>query len=648
MRPYTAWFPVRGNFSIKTPAEKYLPFLGDSDKERKRASRAFRIMEKEEGKKCAFDLPSDGEIDEESGLFIPEDSVAEMFKMESLGQIRARAAQRHALLAIIERYGDKIIVLEALREALDMPDNRYVMAALDVAKKRLTESQKNLATLQRSRHKARQLRMAIVNSGSHSWSSRLTNVQEGGCSSFVQRALKHFCHFCHRFACELHEECRPRPIPQVPLDDESRKARLSDLGFGTAKECSLRCHMVKQSEQSPFDPREADPWNEEETQLLYEAVRLFHKDPCSISIMVGTRCCREVSERMSLPQEKKWIKNATNVSKAHHHLVLRSEHDFLDVNDEVFAVRAKNLQEKNRSKNQAKTQVRRKGRSVQVPRKSSVPRENPDEDQALWTFQPCSHSGSCSAENCTCVTENRHCESFCACNGERYTFSPGAETIVQKGVRCKNRATCCECPGGKCDPTDCYCYAELGKTCSPEGCACDSGIGPWEISLSERKCKNSEIFRHKRTFVGCSKEAGFGLFAGERFEKGDNIGVYVGAQLPAEIVDGTGAVGDAIGITYAFDIANVTIDGTRLGTKVRFINHRDEGESPNCKSSEVQLQGHWYNRLTTLRTVEPGEEFFFDYKIVDPNGRTDCTYSMPSWLEAKRKKQALEVAARAK
>lgn len=654
LRSYTAWFPVRSNFSIKTPAEKYLPYLGDSDKDREKAQRAFQIMEKEEGKKDAFDLLSDGEIDDESGLFIPEDSedsITEMFHVDSLGQIRARAAQRHALLGITERYGDKITVLNTLREALGMPDNRYVMAALDVAKKRLNELEKNLQTLKRSRHKARQIRRAIAGPDSHSWCSKRTIAQEGGISSIVQSALKRFCHVCHGFACDLHDECRP--IPQLPIADQSREQRLSDLDFGTANECSMRCYMLKKSDQIPFDPREAEPWNEEETQLLHEAVRLLHKDPCSVSIMIGTRCCREVNERMSLASEKGWIQKATDVLKMHqdiqreHILMMESEHGPQDAggyssgdDDELLSARVKKWTTKTRSNNQGKTKIRKKERiNLQVPRKSSVPREDPDEDLGHWACQPCSHSGSCSTENCFCFRDGRLCESFCACNGERYTFSPRTETILRKGARCTNRATCCECPGGKCDPFECYCFVEMARTCDPDECGCDSDIGPWAISLSERKCKNSEIFRHKRTFVGCSIEAGFGLFAGERFEKGDNIGVYIGAQLPAEIVDGTCAVGDAIGMMYTFDVRNVTIDGTKSGAKVRFINHRDEWESPNCASSEVQLQGQWYNRLTTLRAVEPGEEFFFDYKIVDPNGRADCTYVLPSWLEAKRKKQ---------
>lgn len=628
--PYTAWVPVYKNFLIKTPAETYLPFLGNRDTDAELSHKALEIMEKEERKKTAFELPSDGEVDDKSGFFIPRGFFNEMVRIEEVCDIRERAAARHVTLQLVRKYGSGPTILNSLKRALKLPDTQVVIATFNLAEKRFVEGRKQEQIVKRSKRRKNELEDAMLYP---QWPPRSVY------KATTLKALFHFCFVCQEFACDLHED--HRPVPVLPISDESLRARLQDIGFEPPKPCSQSCYAAREIDRSPVEPREREPWNSDELQLFCEAVRLFRKDPCSISTIIGSRNCREVKKKLDLEGEKRWLQDAIDPRKEHEKTRRQVElmisaldapedgDSFSDGDDEALSVKAKKLRKLRSSRKR-----RKENGKGGMPRKTSV--SPAEESLGQWSSRPCNHVGDCT-ETCPCVVNGDLCESFCACNGERSTYSERFERITVIGSRCRNRVDFCQCPGGKCDPIECACSAELGKTCDPERCHCDSGVGPWEVSLTDRKCKNSQVFTHKITRFGRSDEAGFGLFAGEKFEKGDLIGPYIGALLPAEIVDGRNAVGGLTSKMYTFDIRNVTVDGTTLGAKVRFINHKEDWESPNCLASEVRSRGHWFQRLTAARAVEPGEEFFFDYKIVDPSTRDDCAYSLPPWLEERRR-----------
>ena len=157
-------------------------------------------------------------------------------------------------------------------------------------------------------------------------------------------------------------------------------------------------------------------------------------------------------------------------------------------------------------------------------------------------------------------------------------------------------------------------------------------------SSQKRRCRNIPItcVKHKRTFMGQSDVYGFGLFAGERFEEGDLVGIYSGQLIDARLADMIGRLYDATDRTYIFNVTeSLVIDGGLLGSKAKFCNHTKPGAKENCASSSlVRVRGDAYVALFCKRAVKTGEEFLLGYRF---------TGEVPAWakdnLRGKSKKQ---------
>ncbi|CDF40728.1 unnamed protein product [Chondrus crispus] len=583
-------------------------------------------------------MPSDGEVDEVSGFFAPRGFVDEMSRNDTLADVRNRAAARHVVMRIIPKYGEGIKTVNSVRDALKLPDIKTVMAHFKLAERRFVEERKQEKLKKCTEIKTAALDRVLRHPNKSDRHPRNTPTLN---------SLIHFCFTCQEFICDLHEE--HRPIPILPIPDECQRIRLLDMGFGSHKPCSQSCFATKGIDRCPLVAHEQQQWDDDEVELLFEALRLFERDPCSLALVVGSRTCREVARKLHTDKGHRRMQGAFEALKASgrtkEHQQLR-EHFQLMVNaledpqddcassegdDEILLANYK----RSRRQRRGRSERNKKGNS-QTARKSTL---SVMENSENWFSRPCSHVGECT-DTCPCVKTQTQCESSCACNAKRFSVSENFNRITSVGNVCRNGAGFCRCVGGMCDPEECPCSTTLEKTCDPQRCHCDCGLGPWDRPIGERTCRNLQVFAHKKTFVGRSQEAGFGLFAGELFKKGDLVGVYAGALLPAEIVDGRSAVGDLSNKMYTFDIRNATVDGTTLGAKVRFINHKEAWEAPNCQASEIRVRRHRHHRLTASRTVHPGEEFFFDYKIVDPGTRDDCAYSLPPWLEERRRPKA--------
>lgn len=404
-----------------------------------------------------------------------------------------------------------------------------------------------------------------------------------------------------------------------------------------AAACSRNCSHIPPDEQSPVGLTENLPWSVTERVLLTEALAFLPSDPCVLAAVVGTKSCREVGQMLLDPKEQRWIRRA-NDKDAHHQALFEENRRYAaelnigryaadlpssDSDDDALIVMQdmyrEELKKKKKKRRAAELQVKR--RSGATARKSNVsitvPEDGEEEERLGYiSFIPCDHEGQCYRNSkCRCFQSSLVCQPACGCHAVRYMDEGGY--VFRRGEECSFTQDGCDCVDGFCNGEECRCYNLNSVVCNPDECQCDCKIPPWEIGLRERRCKNVDvvIHRHKQTFIGKSTVEGFGLFAGEHFDKGDLVGEYLGIHWPFDKADSVLAVGDEKERTYAYDIRDVTVDGTTLGAKVRFINCSVMEKDENCVPVMVCVKGHWHLRLITKRAVEPGTEFLFEYGL---------------------------------
>lgn len=645
---------MRKNYALDTLEEAYIPYFGDKDEERDLAMDAFYKMDETAREQSAFDLPSDGELDDDGVFHLPALYSAMRAPYGMLGK-SIRAAQRHSVVEIARRYGSDYFVLVALRKALEMPCIRHVRAVLDLAQRRTDEQSTNRAKTERSKKLISDIQKAILYPNA-----------DLGCRvsdpSGLDGALKHFCFVCQVYCCDVHRQVRllPRhPIPDPSLQQRKAAARSATKPTsksGVLEPCSRSCHLLPRWKQSPFDVNENLPWTVQERGIFLEALALFHQDPCRICVVIGSRKCREVRRKLRDNVDALWLKRATD-TVAQHRSVLKENRRIAslrtgrsnsgtsesgsDTDEEPLIGKDRKIVDKRAPGRKKKSKGLRQRQAISAARKTlhaaagSAREQGEDETAGSISFIPCDHDGACHLnKDCTCYANSRICQTSCGCNALRYCQE--GSRIVRKGEDCSLTQAGCDCVDGCCNDSSCQCFATNKAACLPDECACDCRIPPWEISVRDRKCKSADIIirRHKKTFVGKSEIEGYGLFAGDYFDEGDLVGEYVGGQWNFDMVDSVLAVGEVKERTYAYDVQNVTIDGTMFGAKIKFVNHSVTKKGENCRPEAVCVKGHWHLRLIASRSVHPGTEFLFNYGL---NGKNDF-----EWLRKAEEKNALE------
>jgi SET domain-containing protein len=107
-----------------------------------------------------------------------------------------------------------------------------------------------------------------------------------------------------------------------------------------------------------------------------------------------------------------------------------------------------------------------------------------------------------------------------------------------------------------------------------------------------------------------SRVHGYGIFALRRIRKGTNIIEYLGERVSHRLADARYAGKDPKdGHTFLFAVdAKTVIDAGVNGNEARFVNH---GCDPNCQT--VQMGQRIF--IEAIRTIRPGEELAYDYRI---------------------------------
>ena len=129
---------------------------------------------------------------------------------------------------------------------------------------------------------------------------------------------------------------------------------------------------------------------------------------------------------------------------------------------------------------------------------------------------------------------------------------------------------------------------------------------------SKRAAAATNVVAERASDAACvlrkSPIQGRGVFAARRLRKGERILEYTGERI-GHVEAGRRYDDEAMERhhTYLFAVdADTCIDGGKIGNEARYINH---GCDPNCEARNVRKRIF----IHALRTVEAGEELFYDY-----------------------------------
>ncbi|CAG8481599.1 17154_t:CDS:10, partial [Dentiscutata heterogama] len=319
------------------------------------------------------------------------------------------------------------------------------------------------------------------------------------------------------------------------------------------KPCGANCYLhLKEDSQDSYM---ADRWDDVEIALFEKAGYLMGvKNYCSVATIVMTKTCEQIFRR---------FQSLGETDKDDEHIEIGSSSD----------------------------DARKKGKKMA---KMEIDAENHSE------YHPCDHPGRPCDSACPCRQGNVPCEKYCHCE-----------------LDCPRRFPGCNCTGaGKCcSNRTCVCFANY-RECDPDLCSCTASEPLTAQFMGRQSCKNVAIQRAltKRTIVGKSTVAGWGLFVREQVKKNEYLGEYIGEVISQAEADRRGKIYDKRGTSFLFNLnKDFVVDATRKGNKFRFINHSND---PNAFCRVTLVNGEHRIGIYAMSDLEPGQELFFDYRYI--------------------------------
>lgn len=252
------------------------------------------------------------------------------------------------------------------------------------------------------------------------------------------------------------------------------------------------------------------------------------------------------------------------------------------------------------------------------------------EHQRKDHFDPCSHDGPCTKDNCDCARYGIMCERFCRCT---------AETCAIKFTGCA-----CHSQGKTCLPRQkgerpCICV-QLNRECDPAlcgSCGATERADPRNADddhLFSHGCQNCALQRGKSKALVLGKSTiencGYGLFAGQDIAQDDFVVEYVGELITQdEGVRREARRGDVFdeesNSSYLFTLLEqegIWVDAAIYGNLSRYINHHDDigkGHGCNLTPKILYVGGEYRIKFSAIREIKAGDELFFNYGENFPN-----------------------------
>ena len=161
-------------------------------------------------------------------------------------------------------------------------------------------------------------------------------------------------------------------------------------------------------------------------------------------------------------------------------------------------------------------------------------------------FVPCFHKGACRRGVCDCFDNDVACEKQCFCPGDcDWRF---------RGCLCAKKARACSREKCICWRLNRECDADLCGACGARELVDPANRG--NSHLLDHHCSNVnlQLGKPKRTFLGNSQVAGYGLFMGETVKTGEYLGEYTGEIVSTDEADRRGRIYDKRGLSYLFDL----------------------------------------------------------------------------------------------
>lgn len=453
-------------------------------------------------------------------------------------------------------------VIQSTAEVFDTQDTQVIQALADYAETTPRMIQKRIVCLEKGIDSIQGLQCQAA-------LSKMNNLEE---AMDTHQTL--FCRRCRVFDCK--RQCfgyTPPPKPEVlwPRAKAGMEERQTP--------CMRDCWKEELAASRIGGSTSQNEWGMLEEGIIKMGRKMFGANACLIAKLLPGHHCKAV---------KRWLDQ--------HAVEDKIQHESVDTEP------VKNHKKRNGKK--------RKSRSSITPAALAVRKQIEKSGRAvLPAYKPCSCSGNCVFETCTCAQNGNFCEKFCQCPPS-----------------CPHRFQGCRCKKGQCRTKACPCFA-AGRECDPDLChncipsipahgkrGAARGDGQSDGMNQPQCCQNMNLLlrRHRHVQMGISEIHGWGAFLQGDAEKNSFLGEYTGELISHEEADRRGKVYDLVNSSYLFNLnSEFVVDAFLRGNKFRFANH---SPNPNCYAKVLLVEGEHRVGIFAKERIKDGEELFYDYR----------------------------------